>query len=181
MILLHDFDIDLRSYAKKGTNNLFPAIVYCPSCKNQNCLKRHGFYHRYAVEGKETFKIPICRYKCPHCQITISILPSFLIPFFQHTALVIVTSIYNRLISKETRLISRQLIAFYIQRFTYQSSWIFSFLLTFQDEFTYRPHTPILLMKKIFKIGLLNFNILSFGYQSSYFMSPQPLLSVEST
>src|SRR5699024_10897612 len=31
------------------------------------------------------FYIPICRFRCLACKVTISILPSFLIPYFQHT------------------------------------------------------------------------------------------------
>jgi hypothetical protein len=122
--------------------------------------------------------------KCSQCNITLSILPSFLIPYFQHTTIVIVKSIYNRLLRKLSPNLSRQLISFYLLRFQHQFEWMLSFLKTIQS--TWQPNkvmklSTISIILNILKIGVNRYHLASFGYQSSYFMSPQPLLSQEST
>jgi hypothetical protein len=122
--------------------------------------------------------------KCSHCNITLSILPSFLIPYFQHTTIEIVMSIYNRLLRKMSPNLSRQLISFYLLRFHHQFEWMLSFLKTIQSTWQTNKVmnlSTISIILKILKIGVNRFHLASFGYQSSYFMSPQPLLSQEST
>jgi hypothetical protein len=122
--------------------------------------------------------------KFSHCNITLSILPSFLIPYFQHTTIMIIMSIYKRLLRKLSPTLSRQLISFYLQRFNHQFEWILSFLKTIQSALqldNVMNHSTFSLILNILKIGVNKFHLASFGYQSSYFMSPQPLLSQEST
>jgi hypothetical protein len=182
VILLHDFQLDLQSYSERATENDFPSLSQCPSCQKNYCLKRHGFYRRYAIEYQFTEKIHICRYKCYSCHITISILPSFLIPYFQHSALIIVKAIYSKLLKKKSLYLSRQLISFYLKRFTLRLAWISSFFLSFPTIIKPRYiNSPIGIIKLILKFGVNTFHLASFGYQWSYFMSPQPLLSLEST
>jgi hypothetical protein len=121
--------------------------------------------------------------KCSHCNITLSILPSFLIPYFQHTNLMIIMSIYNRLLGKMSPNLSRQLISFYLKRFNHQFEWILSFLKTSQSSM--QPNnastSTITIILNILKIEVNKFHLASYGYQSRYFMSPKPLLSHEST
>jgi hypothetical protein len=121
--------------------------------------------------------------KCSHCNITLSILPSFLIPYFQHTNTTIFMSIYNRLLGKMSPHLSRQLISFYLKRFNRQFEWILSFLKTNQGSLQLNNVQPstISFILNILKIGVNKFHLASYGYQRSYFMSPQPLLSLEST
>jgi hypothetical protein len=178
MILLHNFKIDLLSYSQKAKNNEFPVLTQCPSCNKHHCLKKHGFYLRYAINAPLTEKIPICRYKCYSCQITISILPSFLIPYFQHSVLFVASTIYHKLLKKKSPHISRQLVTFYLKRFNSQLAWISSCLLSFQES-TKDNHinSPLRILKLIYSLGINHFNLASFGYQLSYFMSSQPLLS----
>jgi hypothetical protein len=182
LILLHNFSIDMKSYSHQATNNKFPTLTQCPSCKKKFCLKRHGFYRRYAIENQLTEKIPICRYKCYSCQITISILPSFLIPYFQHTLLIIATTLYFKILNKKSLQLSRQLVSFYLKRFTLQLAWISSFLLSFPVNIKAKNINSLIgIIKLILNLGVNTFHFASYGYQSSYFMSPQPLLSQEST
>jgi hypothetical protein len=121
--------------------------------------------------------------KCSHCNITLSILPSFLIPYFQHTNISIIMSIYNRLLGKMSPHLSRQLISFYFNRLNQQLEWIISFLKTNQSSMQPNNVYPstISIILNILKIGVDKFHLASFGYQRSYFMSPQPLLSLKST
>lgn len=85
MIYYHNFLIDVPRYAEKGRENDFPDVDCCPICRAKNRLLRHGFYERNAIEGKTVYRIPICRLLCPDCGNTVSILPIFLLPYFQHT------------------------------------------------------------------------------------------------
>lgn len=85
MIYYHDFQIDLPRYDELGRANDFPDLDCCPICRAKNRLLRHGFYARNAIEGETVYRIPICRLLCPDCGKTVSILPIFLLPYFQHT------------------------------------------------------------------------------------------------
>ncbi len=86
MILYHHFLGSLKTYFELGKANLFPEFDQCPLCHAQNRLNRHGFYDRNAIDEEASYRIPICRLKCPDCKKTFSILPDFLLPYFQHTA-----------------------------------------------------------------------------------------------
>ncbi len=127
MIIIHNFNIDLRSYADKGKNNEFPIYDKCPSCHSWGNMQKHGFYWRFAVTDTLTEKIPIRRLKCNCCKKTFSILPDFLIPYFQHTLHTILDHIENKLNEKETSSLSHQLIRFYLVRFMSQLNWIYTF------------------------------------------------------
>lgn len=80
---VYDFRIRLKEYFQKGVGNDFPMIDICPGCDSRVRLNRHGFYWRNAVLLKRDYRIPILRLICPCCCKTISILPDFLLPYFQ--------------------------------------------------------------------------------------------------
>jgi hypothetical protein len=84
MMLYHDFLLELPRYAVLGKTNDFPDIECCPICRAKNRLLRHGFYKRNAIDEHGSYRIPICRLLCPDCGKTVSILPTFLLPYFQH-------------------------------------------------------------------------------------------------
>lgn len=85
MIYFHNFQLTLVQYFERGRANDFPQPDCCPICGAVNRMQRHGFYERNALQMEEVYRIPICRLQCPDCRKTISILPDFLIPYFQHT------------------------------------------------------------------------------------------------
>lgn len=85
MVYYHDFLVELPRYAALGKFNNFPSLDCCPICRAKNRLQRHGFYERNAVVEECSFRIPICRLLCPDCGKTVSILPMFLLPYFQYT------------------------------------------------------------------------------------------------
>ncbi len=116
MIYYHNFQIELHQYAERGRGNVFPEIDCCPMCRAHNRLQRHGFYERNAIENDKVVRIPICRLKCPDCGKTLSLLPVFLLPYFQYTMAFIVQLLLSFWL---LRLLpcSRQLRCFYVQRF----------------------------------------------------------------
>jgi hypothetical protein len=174
MILLHDFGISIRKYGENGKENDFPVLDQCPGCGclRQGNLHRHGYYWRYGIEGVEHIPIPICRYKCLVCKITISILPSFLVPYFQYTLYMIMEGI-KRFFNGEKCQGNRQLIAQHVKRFCSKIHWIHSF---FMDQGCRMGLSEDIkkeaqkYMKMIQDIGVSSFFRRSWGHISSYFM-----------
>lgn len=117
VVVYHDFKIDLKEYARLGKENNFPSFDRCPCCKGMVRLYRHGYYWRNAVDGeKAEYSIPICRLICPACRKTVSILPDFLIKYFQYTGDFIFKTLKQVLISGG-KASCRQLAQFYLNRF----------------------------------------------------------------
>jgi hypothetical protein len=85
MIIPHHFPVTIETYSLRGKKNDFPTFDCCPLCRAMNTLLRHGYYERNAIEEEACHRITICRLKCPDCRRTFSILPDFLLPYFQHT------------------------------------------------------------------------------------------------
>lgn len=116
LVLPYDFGILIDEYAERGKKNDFPEIERCPHCKGRTCLARHGFYWRNAITAAELYRLPICRLICPSCRKTVSLLPTFLLPYFQHTVNVILEKLHNNLIYRKITGY-HQLVLFYRQRF----------------------------------------------------------------
>ena len=115
MIYYHDFIIDVPRYAELGKENDFPNLNCCPICRAKNQLQRHGFYERNAMEEEMAYRIPICRLLCPDCGKTLSILPTFLLPYFQHTMSYVIRILLT-FWKTSTLLCTRQLRRFYEKR-----------------------------------------------------------------
>lgn len=118
LIVSFETEQTLEQYAELGKKNAFPEVERCPMCRGVVRLKRHGYYWRYAIEDTREYRIPVCRLKCPSCEKTVSLLPSFLLPYFQHTLRQVVTEIHKALVQGSRR--SRQRVAFYRQRYLSQ-------------------------------------------------------------
>lgn len=115
MYIYFNFGISVKEYENRGKKNDFPEVEQCPHCKGRIRLHRHGFYWRNAIEADQ-YKVPICRLKCPSCSRTLSILPTFLLSYFQYTAGVILEKLENIIIKNEINGY-RQLVIFYRKRF----------------------------------------------------------------
>lgn len=83
-----------REYIERAIEPARPGV--CPKCKIGK-PHRHGFYHRYCFDGEGWLLIPIRRYRCPRCRLTISFLPSFCIPGFEYSLKVVWRAIHWRL------------------------------------------------------------------------------------
>ena len=116
MQLIHDFGISPLEYNNRGMDNDFPEIEKCPSCSYPGPFPKLGYYWRNALFLRRSFRIPICRYKCPSCKITISILPDFLLPYYQYSLAFIMQALRNHLV-KPKRKICHQLLQFYLKRY----------------------------------------------------------------
>lgn len=114
MQIIHDFNISIQEYSKNQKLNNYPILTECPTCHDH--LVKNGFYRRYVITYHGTYIIYIRRYRCKHCGVTVSILPSFLLPRFQRC----LSSIFNSIkeyVFKRRFLLYRRAIFFYLQRF----------------------------------------------------------------
>lgn len=175
MIISHDFGVDLNEYAARGKENDFPTFEVCPNCKcfAHGNLHKHGYYWRFGITENVIIKIPICRIKCLVCKMSFSILPDFLIPYFQHTIHTVLDRI-DQLLQKKKANGSRQLLRFYLTRYLKNLNWIHSFFtgignITGVSEDRQKEAAKYL--KKIRKFGESLFLQKSWDHLSSYFMA----------
>jgi transposase-like protein len=115
LFIYHDFGISVKEYEAIGKNNAFPEVDQCPHCKGRTRLYRHGFYFRNAIDANQ-YRIPICRLKCPSCNKTLSILPTFLLSYFQYTVDVILEKLNCSIVKGKVEGY-HQLVLFYRKRF----------------------------------------------------------------
>lgn len=110
--------VEASVYAADVKNVSFPVFKECPMCKSFVRLHRNGFYPRYAVVWGIVYLIKICRYLCPSCQRTVSLLPLFLFCHFQHNRESILACLRAFFSGKKPPVIfSRQLVSFWCRRF----------------------------------------------------------------
>lgn len=116
MQIIWNLTVDIKTYAKDRYSVVYPVMTECPCCCAQVKLERHGFYQRNALVRTKCYRIDICRYWCPSCGRTVSLLPWFLLPYFQYTRDTILKSLRKQF-KKAGSFLSRQLSAFYCHRF----------------------------------------------------------------
>ena len=128
MQYIHEFNLTVSEYNKKGMGNDFPQFSSCPICNAHNFLEKHGFYYRNVLLVKKEYRIPIRRYYCPSCRKTVSILPSFLLPHYQYSLSVIISCLKQIIITKKSRVpFYRQLAELYKRRYLKNIPGIISF------------------------------------------------------
>lgn len=175
MIISFDYGIDLKEYAARGKNNSFPTLDSCPNCKciSHGNLHRNGYYWRFGITEELTIKIPICRIRCLECNVNISILPDFLIPYFQHT-MSTVLDLIKEFIKEKKANSSRQLLRFYLVRYYRNLNWIHSFFIEINQSTGLskdRKKEAINYLKMIRDFGESTFLRRSWGHLSTYFMA----------
>ncbi len=101
-------------------------LVQKCQCHGPGNLHRNGYYFRNGISEEMEVRIPICRLRCLNCGINISILPDFLIPYFQHTIQTILDRIHQFLVDKRVNR-SRHLLRFHLQRFLPKLNWLHTY------------------------------------------------------
>ncbi len=102
-----DFDIENESseYARSP--------LRCPfkDCCNPQELLKHGYYTRYLVTEEYNGRIRVRRYKCPKCGRTVSMLPSFCLPWYTFGLDIIVKAMRHAVSSGSVREAARKVVA----------------------------------------------------------------------
>ena len=171
-MISYDADVTLVQYAILGKKNNFPEIERCPACRGLVRLNAHGYYFRNALQGKLELRVPIRRLKCPACNKTFSLLPDFLLPYFQYTLNDILGALSRSL--RGTVSAWRQRFWFYRKRFMAQLNQVEMF---FRDE-GFREKLPgeyiekaIKLLEMILALGEAPFVRRSRGHFVNKFMA----------
>jgi len=77
MIILLETSVSIKQYLKNWQK--YDGDIKCPLCNT--LTRRHTKYEREVISKNETHTIVILRRRCKPCNITISLLPSFLKPW----------------------------------------------------------------------------------------------------
>lgn len=85
MIIITNFFKNITQYSHLGKGIFIPAPFGCKNCGYLGRLHRHGYYQRNVITLHSTVRIHVLRLKCPSCKKTFSVLPSFIIPYYQYS------------------------------------------------------------------------------------------------
>ena len=123
MQVMVDVEMSPKEYAERYEEIEWPVLEVCPVCRAHARLQGHGWYGRNALPSRETeLVVMIHRLLCPVCRRTVSLLPSFLLPCFQHTARFVVESLLGKVRSY------RELLKFHWRRFLGNANRVLAFL-----------------------------------------------------
>lgn len=76
----------VKAYLLDSDCLLTGETCWCPFCPDRHCLRRHGYYHRWAIfPGEDHWvRIPVVRLLCGVTGQTVSLLPDFCLPRRQY-------------------------------------------------------------------------------------------------
>lgn len=81
VLIVAEFGPDVQVYAREFAHLTIPRPRYCPHCEALDRLVGHGSYCRNAVDPEHSIPIRIKRFFCPVCHKTVSVLPTFCLPW----------------------------------------------------------------------------------------------------
>ncbi|MGL6107934.1 DUF6431 domain-containing protein [Romboutsia sp.] len=128
-MLLTNFPNFIQRIIKNSEEDFYQVINGCANCNYAGNLHRHASYYRTVICKEITARVKIQRVICPVCRKTHALIPSDLIPYFQHTLETVVMLLEMLIVKKKyyTRIIedlniinpcfSLGHITFYINRF----------------------------------------------------------------
>lgn len=123
MQILVEVMMSPEEYTRRYEEIEWPVLEVCPVCGAHARLQGHGSYLRNGLPSKETeLVVMVHRLLCPVCRKTVSLLPSFLLPYFQYTARFIVESLLGKAMSY------RELLRFHWRRFLVNANRVLAFL-----------------------------------------------------
>jgi hypothetical protein len=81
MVIVAEFGPDVQHYAREFPRLTIPRPKTCPHCAASDRLVGHGSYPRNAVGPLQSTPIRVKRFFCPVCSKTVSLLPTFCLPW----------------------------------------------------------------------------------------------------
>lgn len=190
MIIITKSLKNILQYCKIGKNNVLFSFYGCKACGYSNRLHRHGYYSRNVITLSGYYQVKVLRIKCPNpkCNKTFSVLPSFLIPYYQYSYNFIFFCLYFSYVLKFSythciRIIkilnpdssfTYSSISFYRKRLKINSAIINQFFARFDEFYIDMNNTsPDIILKKIllFKLNHEEFNFRYYTSMPYWFMA----------
>ena len=82
VVIVAGFGSDVERYSREFAQLSYPRPTTCPHCDSPDRLIGHGSYPRSAVDHlQKAIPIRVRRFRCATCQKTVSLLPSFCLPW----------------------------------------------------------------------------------------------------
>ncbi len=81
VVIVAEFGPDVQDYARQFAHLTIPRPRVCPHCEARDRLVGHGSYLRNAVDHRQAVSIRVKRFLCGVCQKTVSVLPTFCLPW----------------------------------------------------------------------------------------------------
>jgi transposase-like protein len=102
MQILHPFAGSVQRYSEELADPDRYRPDHCPQCSAKHPLTGHGFYRRTLVDRAFDGVIRVRRYLCRSCKRTVSLLPSFALPWLRFSIPVIALFLVTRLLQGMT-------------------------------------------------------------------------------
>lgn len=168
----------------KNSNDDFYIVVYgCRQCGYSGNLHRHACYYRTVICRDVTARVRIQRVICPCCGKTHAIIPSDLIPYYQHTLSTILNLLelirikknsYSMVVDSFKKFNPSFSIAHinqYIRRFQSNFKTILYYFRNYLNVFTDPPISEASIVIESISEEPLIFNTNYFKNMPSYFLS----------
>lgn len=183
-MIIVNFANYIQRIIKNSEENFYHVQHGCKNCGYGDNLHRHATYQRNVICEEITVRVTIQRVICPDCRKTHALIPSDLIPYFQHTLETIVNLLELINIKKQsyTTIIksfrkfnlsfSLGHISLYVKRFKTNVSRIEYYFRVFSNIFLEPSGSEALVIATI--INNLNMQNLNTDYSytmNSYFLS----------
>lgn len=97
MVIVVDCGDDVQRYAEDFPALAFPRPPVCPRCATSGHLVGHGSYPRTVTDPTRAIAIRVKRLLCTVCRHTLSLLPTFCLPFRHYQTATIQTVLSVRL------------------------------------------------------------------------------------
>jgi hypothetical protein len=91
VLIVAEFGPDVQDYARQFAQLTIPRPKHCPHCEASDRLVGHGSYPRTAVDHLQAVPIRVKRFLCGACRKTVSVLPTFCLPWRHYQSATIQT------------------------------------------------------------------------------------------
>lgn len=173
----------IQRVIRNSEDDFYIIVQGCRQCGYGGNLHRHASYHRNIICKEITAKVRIQRVICPDCRKTHAIIPSDLIPYFQHTLETIIRllefiKVKKLPYSKVTDVFSKinpsfmlGHISLYIKRFENNIYRITYFYRVFKNIFLDPIASEADILNTLMSFKLSTFNQEYFNKMNSHFLS----------
>ena len=100
VLIVAEFGSDVQVYARQFAHLTIPRPKTCPHCDSADRLIGHGSYPRAAVDHLQAISIRVKRFLCGVCRKTVSVLPTFCLPWRHYQASTIQTVLNLRIVGQ---------------------------------------------------------------------------------